>query len=123
MRGLLLLRAFRRAGAAYGRVRESRGYAPRTPPWTGGSEARGGHRVGERWRWTPLVLEERHSSELGQPVWAAGERGENGFLVGARQPDDRPSMPPGRLERFRGAVESERTQTSNEIAHEPVGDR
>jgi len=123
MRGLLLLRAFRRAGAAYGRVRESRGHAPRTPPWTGGSEARGGHRVGERWRWTPLVLEERHSSELGQPVWAAGERGENGFLVGARQPDDRPSMPPGRLERFRGAVESERTQTSNEIAHEPVGDR
>src|SRR6185295_10082958 len=95
MRGLLLLRAFRRAGAAYGRVRESRGYAPRTPPWTGGSEARGGHRVGERWRWTPLVLEERHSSELGQPEWAAGERGENGFLVGARQPDDRPSMPPG----------------------------
>src|SRR4029079_16062868 len=67
------------------------------PPWTGGSEARGGHRVGERWRWTPLVLEERHSSELGQPVWAAGERSENGFLVGARQPDDRPSMPPGRL--------------------------
>jgi len=123
MRGLLLLRAFRRSGAAYGRVRESRGHASRTPPWTGGSEARGGHRVGERWRWTPLVLEERHSSELGQPVWAAGERGENGFLVGARQPDDRPSMPPGRLERFRGAVESERTQTSNEIAHEPVGDR
>ena len=69
------------------------------------------------------MLEERHSSELGQPVWAAGERSENGFLVGARQPDDRPSMPPGRLERFRGAVESERTQTSNEIAHEPVGDR
>ena len=69
------------------------------------------------------MLEERHSSELGQPVWAAGERSENGFLVGARQPDDRPSMPPGRLERFRGAVESERPQTSNEIAHEPVGDR
>ena len=38
------------------------------------------------------MLEERHSSELGQPVWAAGERSENGFLVGARQPDDRPSM-------------------------------